>query len=207
MRVKGEMMETTSKRYSISTAASRGNSNTTVMAQGAWIVLFAALTAVGAQVQIPHQPVPFTLQTFFVLLGAAFLGSRNASLSQLLYLGVGLIGAPVFTAGGFGAARLFGPTGGYLLSFPIAALLIGYLVRLREGFGWTLIAMFLGLVVVFTLGTSFLNLFYLHNFKQAFEAGFLIFSWWDVLKLSAAAAIYNEFAKRYKRLPQKEGQA
>jgi biotin transport system substrate-specific component len=201
MRVKGEMMETTSKPISFSIAASLEDSKASAMAQSAWIVFFAALTAIGAQVQIPHQPVPFTLQTFFVLLGAAFLGSRNASLSQLLYLGIGLIGAPVFTAGGFGAARLFGPTGGYLLSFPIAALLVGYLVRLRKGFMWTLIAMSLGLVVVFTFGTSFLNLFYLHNFKQAFEGGFLILSWWDVLKLLAAVGIYNEFGKRFRKLP------
>jgi biotin transport system substrate-specific component len=194
-------METTTKPFLFSIGTSLEGAKSSALAQSAWIVFFAALTAAGAQVQIPHQPVPFTLQTFFVLLSAAFLGSRNGSASQLLYLGVGLIGAPIFTAGGFGAARLFGPTGGYLLSFPIAALLIGYLVRQHKGFVWTLIAMLLGLVVVFTLGTSFLNLFYLHDFKQAFVGGFLIFSWWDVLKLFAAAGIYNEFGKRYRKLP------
>jgi biotin transport system substrate-specific component len=194
-------METTPKPFLFSIGTSLEGAKASSLAQSAWIVFFAALTAAGAQVQIPHQPVPFTLQTFFVLLSAAFLGSRNGSVSQLLYLGVGLIGAPIFTAGGFGAARLFGPTGGYLLSFPIAALLIGYLVRQRQGFAWTLLAMFLGLVVVFTLGTSFLNIFYLHNFRQAFIGGFLIFSWWDVLKLFAAAGIYNEFGKRYRKLP------
>lgn len=194
-------METATKPFLYSIVTSLEGAKSSAVAQSAWIVFFAALTAAGAQVQIPHQPVPYTLQTFFVLLSAAFLGSRNGSASQLLYLGVGLIGAPIFTAGGFGAARLFGPTGGYLLSFPIAALLIGYLVRQRKGFVWTLIAMFLGLVVVFTLGTSFLNLFYLHDFKQAFVGGFLIFSWWDVLKLLAAAAIYSEFSKRYGKLP------
>jgi biotin transport system substrate-specific component len=194
-------METTTKPFLLSIGTSLEGAKSSALAQSAWIVFFAALTALGAQVQIPHQPVPFTLQTFFVLLSSAFLGSRNGSASQLLYLGVGLIGAPIFTAGGFGAARLFGPTGGYLLSFPIAALLIGYLVQLRDGFVWTLIAMFLGLVVVFTMGTSFLNLFYLHDFKQAFVGGFLIFSWWDVVKLFAAAGIYNEFGKRYRRLP------
>ena len=194
-------METTTKPFLFSIGTSLEGTRSTALEQIAWIVLFAVLTAVGAQVQIPHQPVPFTLQTFFVLLSAAFLGSRNGSASQLLYLGVGLIGAPVFTAGGFGAARLFGPTGGYLLSFPIAALLVGYLVRQRRGFAWTLISMFLGMVVVFTVGTSFLNIFYLHNFKQAFVGGFLIFSWWDVVKLFAAAEIYSEFSKRYRKLP------
>ncbi len=66
---------------------------------------------------------------------------------------------------------------------------------------WTLAAMFLGLVVVFTCGAAFLDLFYLHNVKESIVSGFLIFTWWDMLKLSAAAAIYNEVAKRYKKLP------
>lgn len=171
------------------------------LVQTLWIVVFAALTALGAQVAIPHQPVPYTLQTFFVLLGAAFLGSRNGSFSQLLYLSIGLAGAPVFSGGSFGFARIIGPSGGYLLSFPIAAILVGYLVQLRTGYLWTLLGMFLGLVVVFACGAAFLNFFYLHDFKESMVSGFLIFSWWDMLKLSAAAAIYNEFAKRYKKLP------
>ena len=136
------------------------------LVQTAWIVFFTALTAVGAQVEIPHQPVPYTLQTFFVLLGAAFLGSRNGSLSQLLYLGIGLAGGPVFSGGSFGLARLIGPSGGYLLSFPLASILVGYIVQLRTGYFWTLVGMFLGLVVVFTCGATFLNFFYLHNFKD-----------------------------------------
>ncbi len=174
---------------------------TSFFVQTAWIFLFAALTAAGAQVEIPHQPVPYTLQTFFVLLGAAFLGSRNGSLSQLLYLGIGLAGGPVFSGGSFGLARLIGPSGGYLLSFPLASIVVGYIVQRHSGYLWTLVGMFLGLVIVFTCGATFLDIFYLHNFKESFISGFLIFSWWDLLKLSAAAAIYNEVAKRYKKVP------
>ena len=88
-----------------------------------------------------------------------------------------------------------------MLSFPIAALLVGYLVQIRTGYLWTLAGMFLGLVVVFACGATFLNLFYVHNIRESLVNGFFIFSWWDLLKLSAAAAIYNEFAKRYKKLP------
>jgi biotin transport system substrate-specific component len=173
------------------------------LAQAAWISAFAALTAIGAQIEIPHEPVPYTLQTFFVLLGGAFLGSRNGSASQLLYLVIGLAGAPVFAGGSGGALRLFGPSGGYLLSFPVAALLVGYLVQQRRGYHWTLMAMFLGLLVIFGCGASFLNFFYLHNIKQVVVSGFLIFSWWDLLKLTAATAIYNEFAKRFRSLPER----
>lgn len=171
------------------------------LAQAGWISLFAALTAIGAQVQIPHQPIPFTMQTFFVLLSGAFLGARNGFIAQLCYIGAGAIGLPVFTGATFGLMKIFGLTGGYLLSFPIAAALIGYLVSVRKGYLWTIGSMFLGLLIIFISGTVFLNFVAIHNIQQAFASGFLIFSWWDILKLSAAAAIYNEFAKRYRKLP------
>ncbi len=192
------MMETASKSAVILPLTGE---KTNFFVQTAWIFLFTALTAAGAQVEIPHQPVPYTLQTFFVLLGAAFLGSRNGSLSQLLYLGIGLAGGPVFSGGSFGLARLIGPSGGYLLSFPLASIVVGYIVQRHSGYLWTLVGMFLGLVIVFTCGATFLDFFYLHNFNVSFISGFLIFSWWDLLKLSAAAAIYNEVAKRYKKVP------
>jgi len=195
------MMETTGPFFQRATVLPLTGEKSTILVQAVWIVVFAALTALGAQAEIPHQPVPYTLQTFFVLLGAAFLGGRNGSLSQLLYLGIGMAGAPVFSGGSFGFARMIGPSGGYLLSFPIAALLVGHLIQIRSGYLWTFAVMFLGLVVVFASGATFLNLFYLHNFEESLVSGFLIFSWWDLLKLSAAAAIYNEFARRYRKLP------
>jgi len=114
---------------------------------------------------------------------------------------MGVAGLPVFSGASFGFARVIGPSGGYLLSFPLAALVAGYLVHLRSGYLWTLLGMFLGLVVVFACGATYLNYFYLHDFRESMFSGFLIFSWWDMLKLSAAAAIYNEFAKRYRKLP------
>lgn len=174
---------------------------TSLFAQAGWISLFAALTAIGAQIQIPHQPIPFTLQTFFVLLSGAFLGWRNGFIAQIAYITVGALGLPVFSAGTFGLAKVFGITGGYLLSFPLAAALTGYLVRRYRGYLWTLFSMFAGLVVVFTLGTLYLYLVAIHDLQQAFASGFLIFSWWDILKLTAATAIYQEFAKRYQKLP------
>lgn len=173
----------------------------TTLAQAVWISLFAALTAVGAQVQIPNQPIPFTLQTFFVLLSGAFLGARNGFIAQIIYIAAGAIGLPVFSGATFGLVKIFGVTGGYLLSFPIAAALVGYLVRLRKGYLWTLFSMFLSLIVVFTFGAFYLNMVAVHNLQQAFASGFLIFSWWDIVKLSAAAAIYSEFSKRYQKLP------
>ena len=175
--------------------------SSSIVAQAGWISFFAALTALGAQLQIPHNPVPFTLQTFFVLLSGAFLGARNGFIAQLFYIAAGAIGLPVFTGATFGLVKVFGMTGGYLMSFPFAAALVGYLVTVRKGYVWTIGSMFLGLLVVFTMGSLYLNFIAFHDVQQSFVSGFLIFSWWDILKLTAAAAIYNEFAKRFRKLP------
>ncbi|MBI2619796.1 MAG: biotin transporter BioY [Ignavibacteriales bacterium] len=154
-----------------------------------WIVTFALLTAVGAQIEIPHQPVPFTMQTFFVLLSGGLLGMRKGSLSMVLYLGLGIVGFPVFSSAGFGLARILGPTGGYLLSFPIAAFVVGWLLSIRWSFGWIAFSMALGLLAVFVLGTLQLGAVTGMEWGDAFSSGFLIFSWWDILKLVAASAV------------------
>jgi len=172
-----------------------------VIAQALWIAVFAAVTAVAAQVEIPHHPVPYTLQTLIVLLAGAFLGWRNGAFSQVLYLGVGALGLPVFAGGGLGLARIVGPTGGYLLAFPVAAAIVGYLVQQRGGLVWSFVSMAAGLFIIFVSGTIQLYAVYLQDWAAAFDSGFLIFSWWDVLKLSAAAMIYHEVAKRWRQIP------
>ena len=166
-----------------------------IVRQAIWIGGFALATAIGAQVEIPHQPVPFTLQTFFVLLSGAMLGKRNGAISQVLYLFIGALGLPVFSHWGFGIARLVGPTGGYLFSFPIAAFIVGYLLHHRASLLWSFTAMTVGLLIIFSFGTLQLNFVYFHNWSDAFFNGFLIFSWWDVVKLAGAAMIYHQFAR------------
>jgi biotin transport system substrate-specific component len=166
--------------------------------QAFWTLTFSVLIAIGAQIEIPNQPVPFTLQTFFVLSAGALLGKRNGAISMCLYLILGIIGLPVFSGGTFGLAKIIGPTGGYLLSFPIAAFVIGYLTTLRREYWWMLISMFLGSVIIFSLGTIQLNFLYLHNWTSSFHAGFLIFSWWDGLKIVGAAAIAYSYFQRWK---------
>lgn len=172
-----------------------------VVAQLFWILLFAAGTAAGARLEIAHSPVPYTLQTLIVLLAGAFLGPRNGALSQILYLGAGTLGAPVFATGAFGPAVLFGPTGGYLLAFPAAAALVGFMTSHGRSLPWIVFSMASGLVVIFTSGTLYLNAVVLHDLGAAFSSGFLIFSWWDLLKLATASAIYHQLARRWPRLP------
>lgn len=181
-------------------ATSKPISQPTVQSQAVWIALFAAATALGARVEIPNTPVPYTLQTLFVLLAGALLGPRNGAISQVLYLAVGALGLPVFSLGGFGLAKLIGPTGGYLLAFPVAAASVGYLVERYRSFAGVWFSMSVGLMLIFALGTLHLNTFYVHDLRAALTSGFLIFSWWDLIKLLAASAIYFEIAKRWRRL-------
>ena len=168
----------------------------TSLSQTFWISTFALLTAVGAQIEIPHQPVPYTFQTFFVLLAGAMLGPRNGFISMAMYLSLGALGLPVFSGSAFGLARILGPTGGYLIAFPVAALVVGYLVSRRKQLAWTVMSMFVGLLLIFTAGTIQLNVVYFNDWRAAFSAGFLIFSWWDLLKLLAAATIYDQLSRR-----------
>jgi biotin transport system substrate-specific component len=117
------------------------------------IATFALLTAVGALIRIPlpFTPVPITLQTLFVLLAGVYLGGRDGAFSQLAYLGLGAIGLPLFAGGG-----LLGATGGFLLSFPIAALLVGSLLRPGDS-AWRAIPVLAAAnLVIFGLGASWL---------------------------------------------------
>jgi biotin transport system substrate-specific component len=157
--------------------------------QAFWVLTFSILTAIGAQIEIPTQPVPFTLQTFFVLLSGAILGKHGGVLSMGVYLVLGAIGAPVFSGGTLGISRILGPTGGYLLAFPLAAFAVGYFAQLRSEYWWMLFSMVIGSLIIFVVGTVHLNFMYLHNWTSSFQVGFLMFSWWDAVKILSAAAI------------------
>ncbi len=167
-----------------------------------WIVSFSALTAIAAQITIPVKPVPFTLQTMIVILAGAFLGARNGAYSQIIYLLLGITGLPVFAHtpdAGIGLARLIGPTGGYLLAFPIAAFVVGYLVEKNKKYLPVVLSMFLGAVVILACGTLYLNFVYLHDFSTAVKAGAAIFSIWTVVKVLGAAAIYFGISKNKRK--------
>lgn len=92
------------------------------------IAMFAALTAIGAFLKIPTPMVPYTLQFLFCAYAGILLGSRNGLYSQAVYVGMGLVGFPVFTAGG-GPAYVLQPTFGYLLGFIVCAYVIGKLTE------------------------------------------------------------------------------
>jgi biotin transport system substrate-specific component len=166
-----------------------------------WILTFSFLTAFAAQVSIPVQPVPFTLQTMLVVLAGAFLGAKNGAISQIIYLMLGIIGIPVFADLSFGLAKLFGPTGGYLLCFPFAAYLTGYLIERKRNLLTIIIAFLISNILILFFGALYLSTFYNSDFKYAFFAGALIFSFWDLIKICAAISIYFSFSRKYPKLP------
>jgi biotin transport system substrate-specific component len=170
--------------------------------QYASVLFITALTAAAAQVSLPlpFTAVPFTLQPMVVLLGGLALGSRLGSASQILYLAAGIVGLPVFAASATlppGPLRLLGPTGGYLMAYPIAAFVAGYLAE--RGFDrryfTSVLAMLAGLVIVFAAGVTWLGLFARTadgvpvGMQAALASGLYPFILPDLIKLAAAAGL------------------
>lgn len=153
--------------------------------------LFGALTAMGALISIPLQPVPVTLQTMFMYLAGSLLGGSLGALSQVIYVILGAIGLPVFSGGKAGLGVFLGPTGGYLVGFIAAAFVTGKIVRSRPDAGlvWLVFAMLAGTAVVYTLGVLQLVLVGKLSLEKAAVVGVLPFLPGDALKIAAASVI------------------
>ncbi len=133
--------------------------------RAASVVLLAMTTAAAAQISVPlpFTQVPFTFQPMIVLLGGLALGARAGAAAQVLYLLAGAAGLGVFAASPTlpqGMLRLIGPTGGYLLSYPIAAFIVGRLAErgFDRRYATSVLAMLAGLVVIYLAGVSMLAL-------------------------------------------------
>lgn len=129
--------------------------------------LFTALIAVGAFIRIPIPVCPFTLQLLFTTLAGLILGSHRGAAAVTVYVGLGLIGIPVFTEGG-GPAYIFQPTFGYLLGFIAGAWLTGRIAETapKASLYRLWLANFAGLAVVYTFGMIYvyiINNSYLHT--------------------------------------------
>jgi biotin transport system substrate-specific component len=183
----------------LETVTTRNDARGLQVAQRAGAIVFVTvLTAIAAQVSIPlpFTPVPFTLQPMIVLLGGAALGARLGMTSQILYLALGIAGLPVFAASATlppGVARLLGPTGGYLMSYPFAAFVAGWLAEggFDRRYVTSVIAMAAGLAVIFAGGVLWLAFFVQpsRGLAGALAAGFTPFVLPDLLKLLVAAGV------------------
>jgi biotin transport system substrate-specific component len=158
----------------------------------ALVAVGALFVAACAQVYIPTQPVPFTGQTFGVLLVGGALGFRRGLLALLLYIAIGAIGIPVFAQGKAGVAIVQGATGGYLIGFVVAAAIVGRLAEL----GWdrkivgSLTAMAIGTAVIYAIGVPWLKFVLNLPWETAIAEGMTKFLIWDAAKLAVAAGVF-----------------
>ena len=156
------------------------------------IVAGALLVALTAQIYIPTQPVPFTGQTFGVLVVGGALGFRRGALALLLYLLIGAVGLPVFAEGDRGVSVLQGPSGGYLIGFVVAAAVVGRLAELGwdRKLGGSLAAMLIGNVIIYAIGVPWLKVAIDVSWAEAVALGLTPFLLWDTVKLVVAGALF-----------------
>jgi biotin transport system substrate-specific component len=153
--------------------------------------MFGAVTALGAYISIPLQPVPITMQTLFVCLSGALLGGYFGAISQVIYVLLGVIGLPVFAGGTAGPGILLGPSGGYLFGFIAGAYTIGKLMEVKKepGIIWIIFSFLSGTVVLYGLGLLQLSLIARLSLIKSFLVGAIPFLPGDLIKLVVAALI------------------
>jgi biotin transport system substrate-specific component len=148
--------------------------------------LFTALIAVMSQISVPMPlGVPLTLQTFAIPLAGIVLGAKRATVATLLYLGMGAIGLPVFAGFGGGIGSLFGPTGGFLFSFPLLALFAGLGSERGNACGMA-VGLALGTAANYAVGTAFFAVTQGQTIVAALSACVIPFLPTAVLKAAAA---------------------
>jgi biotin transport system substrate-specific component len=155
--------------------------------------LFVALCA-RVSVPLPFTPVPLTLQNFGVLAVGLLLGSRRGFAALALYLFEGAVGLPVFSPSlvlGFGVARLLGPTGGFLLAYPLVAFVAGYIYEHtseKRRFGWAAVSAVAAELLLFASGLGWLAVL-TRSVTLALKFGLYWFVFAEVIKTLMAAGV------------------
>ena len=151
--------------------------------------LMAALIAVGAFIAVPVGPVPIVLQNLFVMLAGLLLGSKWGLASVSLYLLAGICGLPVFSGGGAGLGHFFGPTGGYLIGYLPAVLVIGLTSEKTASMSLRVVALVAGAALVYLCGVSWLKIVTGMSVMKAMTVGMFPFLIGDAIKIVAALFI------------------
>ena len=165
---------------------------------------FAALTVLFSALSIPTpvSPVPFSLSLVAIFLAGALLKKNQAALAQIVYILLGVIGLPVFSKFSGGLGVIAGPTGGYIIAYPVMAYLIAWMIEKinKRNFAVYLLSMLCALIVCYTLGTLWLALEAQLPAAAAISAGVIPFIVPDIIKaiLSSVLAVilYKALSKR-----------
>lgn len=166
--------------------------------------LFAALTAIGAFIQVPLGFTSFTLQTLFTCLSGVLLGAKWGAISQIVYVALGLVGLPVFTQGG-GLGYLVKPSMGFLFGLILLAWLVGLLTRTDQSPLRVVLACAAGELAMYAVALPYMYLvmnLYMGMEKSAVDVikgGMLLFLPGDAVKIAVTALVSGPLLKRVKR--------
>lgn len=172
--------------------------------------LFAALISIGAYIAIPvpGTPIPIVLQNMFIMLAALILGPWWGLMSVGVYLVFGLVGMPVFSGGTGGLVKFIGPTGGYLVGYLPATILMGFLSRIgKNNFLANAASCILGMAVVYLFGVLRLKSVLDVSLEKALVAGLLPFLVGDALKILLASALAPRLLQGLKVLTSEDADA
>ena len=161
------------------------------------VSLFTALTAISAFLSLPIGPVPISLQTTVVLLSSILLGGKLASLSQIIYVSLGLLGMKIFAGFNGGLQRIFSPTFGFLLGFIVSSLVVGIIIHKYKKITLlnTFITCLFGSIIIYLIGLPYMYLILIKvmntpiTFWETFKTGCLIFIPGDILKSFIASFV------------------
>jgi biotin transport system substrate-specific component len=164
---------------------------------GVGMLAFVLAMVFGAQVAIPlpWTPVPATLQPLVVILAGVALGPRLAAAAMAIYLSIGAMGAPVFSAGGAGLPWLLGPTGGYLVAMPAAAYMTGFVAGERGRAVRTLAGLVTGIGILYLGGITQLFLLTGQGLGELLALAVLPFLAGDATKILLALALTGTIRK------------
>lgn len=165
-----------------------------------YIALFTAVIAVMAQISIPMPlGVPMTMQTFAITLAAVVLGAKFSTFSTLIYLLLGAVGVPVLAGFSGGFDKFVGPTGGFLISFPLMAFIIGFGVDHKDAFkGAFIIALIAGTLVNYVIGVLMFCILTCSPVMTGITACVLPFIPTAIIKAIVASILGFEIRKRLK---------
>lgn len=161
------------------------------------VAMFTGLTAIGAGISIPIGNVPITMQSLFVILSGLILGPRLGSLSQIIYIVLGLIGVPIFANFTGGFQTIMSPSFGFIIGFIFASYIVGKIAHSENKISgkriW--IASIIGTVVIYLFGLPYM--YYILNivmakgfdFQTIMKMGCLLFLPGDILKLVVASVV------------------